>query len=87
MCAVIRVPINAGSIPVVLGMPFANILEHVLIEEFELLRDSLAIGAKLIVSGILVEQKENIISRFSSHFDLEKEKTEGDWAALSFKKK
>lgn len=66
---------------------FANILEHVLIEEFELLRDSLAIGAKLIVSGILVEQKENIISRFSSHFDLEKEKTEGDWAALSFKKK
>ncbi|MFT6068796.1 MAG: ribosomal protein L11 methyltransferase [Bacteriovoracaceae bacterium] len=66
---------------------FANILEHVLIEEFELLRDSLDSGNVLIVSGILLEQKENIINKFSTHFDLEKEKEEGDWAALSFRKK
>lgn len=65
---------------------FANILEHVLIEEFKLLRDSLDSGAKLIVSGILNEQIENISKTFSSDFILEKEKSEGDWAALSFKK-
>jgi ribosomal protein L11 methyltransferase len=66
---------------------FANILEHVLIEEFDLLRDSLKSGAKLIVSGILIDQISNINKKFSSDFILEKEKNEGEWAALSFKKK
>ncbi len=65
---------------------FANILEHVLIEEFDLLRDSLVSGNTLIVSGILLEQRDNIINKFSTHFVLEKEKNEGDWAALSFRK-
>lgn len=66
---------------------FANILEHVLIGEYELLRDSLERNSHLIVSGILIEQIENITNKFSSDFELQKKKTEGDWAALSFTKK
>lgn len=66
---------------------FANILEHVLILEFDLLKDSVKPGKILIVSGLLKEQKENILKKYNSEFELKGEKCEGDWLALTFRKK
>jgi ribosomal protein L11 methyltransferase len=65
---------------------FANILEHILIEEKELLLSSLSLEGDLIISGILNDQEENIIKEFSS---LEKIKIErkNDWSAIHFRKK
>ena len=66
---------------------FANILEHVLIEEIELISSSVKPEKILIVSGILKEQKENTVNNFGKYFRLKKERSEGDWMALTFIKK
>lgn len=66
---------------------FANILEHVLLEEFDLIAKTVTTGKTLIVSGLLKEQKESIVSKYSEDFSLKREKNEGDWLALTFIKK
>ena len=67
---------------------FANILEHILIEEKELLKECLKENGSLIVSGILIEQMKKIKDEFSEMgFQLKEEKIKGQWAALLFLKK
>ena len=67
---------------------FANILEHILIEEKELLKECLKENGSLIVSGILIEQMKKIKDEFSEMgFQLKEEKIKGQWAALLFEKK
>jgi len=66
---------------------FANILEPVLIEEYETISNSVAANKYLIISGILNEQKNSIMKKYQSKFELVFEKSEGDWMALTFKKK
>ncbi len=64
---------------------FANILEHVLISEKELILSSLKIGSRLIVSGILKEQEDNILTHYQSLKHV-KTHSKGDWLAILFEK-
>lgn len=64
---------------------FANILEHVLISEKELLLDSLDSKGYLILSGILNHQVENIKAQYESLIYLD-HISKGDWSAIIFKK-
>lgn len=64
---------------------FANILEHVLISEKELILSTLKPGSRLIVSGILKEQEENILSHYQSLKHV-KTHSKGDWLAVLFEK-
>lgn len=64
---------------------FANILEHILIEEKETLLSSLKGGAHLIISGILNHQEETIMEEFSE-LDPIKVERKNDWSAILFKK-
>ncbi|RPJ77073.1 MAG: hypothetical protein EHM20_06650 [Alphaproteobacteria bacterium] len=65
---------------------FANILEHVLISEKEVILSSLEKNGFLIVSGLLNHQVDTIVSSYSS---LEKVVTvsKNDWSAILFKGK
>lgn len=63
---------------------FANILEHVLISEKNILLDSLAEGSYLIVSGLLEEQVDGIIHEYGlTHV---KTLTKNGWAAVLLRK-
>lgn len=64
---------------------FANILEHVLLEEKDLIAS--ASSKTLIVSGLLNEQRDSVVEAYSDCFDLVSERSEGDWLAISFIKK
>lgn len=64
---------------------FANILEHVLISEKEVILKSVKAGGHLIVSGLLREQEESILSHYSSLTHL-KTQSKGDWLAILFQK-
>ena len=63
---------------------FANILEHILIEEKETLLDCLQKEGHLIISGILNHQEENIIKEFSKLEMIEIER-KNEWSAILFK--
>lgn len=66
---------------------FANILEHVLISEKENINECVAPGGLLILSGILVDQIENIQTTYSKiGYSLEKQVTKDEWAALRMRK-
>lgn len=66
---------------------FANILEHVLISERENIDECVKPGGELILSGILVEQIENIKNKYNEiGYTLESEATKDEWAALRMKK-
>jgi ribosomal protein L11 methyltransferase len=64
---------------------FANILEHILIEEKEIILNSIDSGGHLIISGILNHQEETIIDAFRPLKMLKIEK-KNDWSAILFKK-
>lgn len=64
---------------------FANILEHVLIAEKELLLATLKPGSRLIVSGILRDQEKNILDHYQSLKHV-KTHAKGDWLAILFEK-
>ena len=64
---------------------FANILEHVLIGEKELILDSMGEGAYLVLSGILNHQVENIKEHYNS-LNYIKDISKGDWSAIIFMK-
>lgn len=63
---------------------FANILEHVLISEKEVVLNSLEKGGYLIVSGILNHQVDTISEHYKSLSKL-KVVSKGDWSAILFK--
>ena len=66
---------------------FANILEHILLKESSLLEECLVDDGCLVLSGILLEQREHIKEEFALRgFSFTEEKVKGDWAALLFKK-
>lgn len=67
------------------ALVFANILENVIIDEKNIILDSLALGGYLIISGILVNQIENIKETFSC-LDFLESRVSGDWASISFYK-
>jgi len=69
-------------------LTLANILEPVLIEEQELLIKSLAPQGYLIVSGLLLDQLDGIIARYTTNTQLNfvKKETKGHWGALLFQK-
>ncbi|MDD0854649.1 50S ribosomal protein L11 methyltransferase [Halobacteriovorax sp. GB3] len=64
---------------------FANILEHVLKTEKEVLLDSLKPGSFLILSGILNEQVDGILEEYSSLENISV-LSKGDWSAILMKK-
>ena len=67
---------------------YANILENVLFLEGDLLIKSLKRKGKLILSGILLEQEENILGFFNEEKGLKliSIKERGHWKALLFEK-
>ncbi len=64
---------------------FANILEFILIEEKELLCESLCLDGYLIISGILHNQEKNIMDAFDA-LSMVQVLRRGDWSAILFKK-
>ena len=64
---------------------YANILEHVLISERDLLLKSLDDDAYLVLSGILNDQVENIKKEYSS-LECISVLSKGDWSAILMKK-
>ncbi len=62
---------------------FANILESVLIEEKELLLSSLAPESHLIVSGLLKDQRDTILSEYTE-LTCKGVEEKGDWIAIHF---
>lgn len=69
------------------SLVFANILEHVLLLEKDLLINALDDNGILIVSGILKEQRESIVENFGDALKVVNERNEGDWLAISFERK
>jgi len=67
------------------GLVFANILEHVLELEQELILESLKDSGYLIVSGLLNEQVDNIKNKYQA-LTCRKVISKGDWSAILFKK-
>jgi ribosomal protein L11 methyltransferase len=67
------------------SLVFANILEHVLELEKDLLLDSVKENGYLIVSGLLNEQVENIKEKYNS-LTCVKSISKGDWSAILFRK-
>jgi len=65
---------------------FANILENILIEEKEVVLNSLSEGGHLIVSGILTDQIETIKKEYSN-LKVLKTYEKGDWASIAFSMK
>lgn len=66
---------------------FANVLSPVLVEFRSLLSESLKPGALLVVSGILAEDGQNFLSKFSNQsLALLESRVEGDWAAFLFQR-
>jgi len=64
---------------------FANILEHVLLKELLLLDECLLDHGYLVLSGILLEQREHVKKEFTlKGFKFLEEKVKGQWAALLF---
>lgn len=70
-------------------LTLANILEPVLMEERDLLIDSLAPQGWLIVSGLLFDQLDGIIKLYTSDQKLSfiKQEIKGHWGAILFQKK
>lgn len=68
------------------NLVFANILEPVLIEEFEVISNSLNSGGHLIVSGILNDQVDRILQCYET-FNLKKQTIKDDWSCLWLIKK
>lgn len=66
---------------------FANILEHVLVEELDSISSMSKKGTYLILSGILITQKDGIIEKYSSEFNHIKSLDKGDWSAVLMRKK
>lgn len=64
---------------------FANILENILQLEKDIILESLAPNSFLIVSGLLSDQEQTILSEYSSLTHVET-LTKGDWIAILFKK-
>ena len=62
---------------------FANILENILIEEKDLLLESLSDKGILIVSGILTNQIETIKKEYSS-LEVVNTYEKSDWASIAF---
>lgn len=65
---------------------FANILEHVLISEQDLIQNSLKKNAFFIASGLLVHQID-AIKKCYKELQVVDELTKGDWGAILFQKK
>lgn len=65
----------------------ANILAGPLRELRHIITDYCKPGGKLVLSGILVEQAEEINALYSEDFEMEPIATEGDWARVSGVKK
>ncbi|MBT7611553.1 MAG: methyltransferase [Bacteriovoracaceae bacterium] len=64
---------------------FANILEHILIEEKETILNTITDKGYLIISGILIHQEKNIIETFNI-LEIVKIEQKNDWSAILFKK-
>ncbi len=65
---------------------FANILEHVLLEEAFLLLESLKPNSFLIISGLLHNQKQSIKQCYLE-LELIDDLNEGEWCSLCFRRK
>lgn len=63
---------------------FANILEVILLSERECILDCLKPNGKLIISGLLNEQKDEFLEKFnrSGSLKLLEIKSQGDWCAI-----
>ncbi len=60
----------------------ANILAGTLVQLEPLLASLVTPGGRIILSGILVEQADEVSQTFSSHFKMQPPITQGEWAAL-----
>ena len=66
-------------------LTFANILQDVLILEKKLLLNTLKPSGYLIVSGLLNEQVDTIVSEYAS-LECVQVSTKNDWSCVLFKK-
>lgn len=64
---------------------FANILQNVLLDEFQTLSQSTKLGGKLIISGLLLGQEEEVLKKYTT-FECLKREVKGDWQALLLEK-
>ena len=71
------------------NLVFANILANILEQEKEFIVSRIINGGHLILSGLLLNQSEEITKFYTSDDQVEliQKKTKGDWVALLFKKR
>lgn len=77
--------IRERYVPKKFNLVFANILEQVLIQEKDIILDSIASNGWLIVSGLLNPQVDNILNEYHN-LKLVKVASRGDWSAILFRK-
>ncbi|MBL6990035.1 MAG: 50S ribosomal protein L11 methyltransferase [Bacteriovoracaceae bacterium] len=67
---------------------FANILEHILLEEKKILTDLVIPDGYLVTSGILNNQVTSLIDSYTKNneFTVEQKLEKGEWSAILFKK-
>jgi ribosomal protein L11 methyltransferase len=68
------------------SLVFANILEYVLIEEKQLLLESMDQNSHLIISGVLNHQLGSVLDHYPE-FELVESMSQGDWSAAMLKRK
>jgi len=64
----------------------ANILANPLMELAEVFNKMLKPNAKIVLSGILNEQSDNVLSKYQEWFDMDTPVVQDDWVLLSGKK-
>jgi ribosomal protein L11 methyltransferase len=79
----IKISDNTGSVPQQVDVIIANILTPTLIELVEYFQQLLASEGKIILSGILKEQEEQIITQYSRYFTNFITQQRDDWVLIS----
>lgn len=67
---------------------FANILQHILIEEIAVITAAVRNGGYLVLSGILNHQTDDVITAYKKHgLKLEEILSRGDWSAVLMRRR
>jgi len=83
-------PIDRTQIEKKYDLVFANILQNVLMLECGFLADSLKTGGHLVLSGLLVGQEDEVITKYLKHnqnLEVLKIEYRNDWVAVLLKQK
>jgi len=72
------------ELPQAFDLIIANIVMNPLLQLRDYFYQTLKPQGQLVLSGLLITQVEQVLRHYQSHFVLEAQQTEHDWACLSF---